>query len=164
MEHANVGAEVKAKSDALRLLAFKPRSVAEMRDRLKRKKYPDNVVSDVIESLKKHGFLNDEQFARLYANSRMHTRPQGKRQLEFDLSRKGLPKELVARTMAGLDTPDEKETARQLVSVRFQKMTGLSDQKKKTRLFGFLKRRGFSSGTIFSVMKELFKEIPPEDV
>lgn len=161
---------VKAKSDALRLLSFKPRSVRELEDRLKRKKYAPALVEKVIEGLKGQGLLDDEKFARLLAHSTVYSRPMGKKRLEFDLSRKGLSKDTVQKTLDSLGDYDEKKAARDLVFGRFQKMTGVSDEKKKARLFAFLRRRGFSTETIFSALSNLFSAtkrggsaFPPKD-
>ncbi len=147
---------IKAKSDALRLLSFRARSVKELEDRLKKKKFAPGLIEKVIQGLKSQGLLDDEKFARLFAHSSVYTRPMGKQRLEFDLSRKGLSKETVQKALDSLGDYDEKKAASDLISGRFQKMTGLSDEKKKTRLFAFLRRRGFSSETIFSVLSGLF--------
>ena len=147
---------VKAKSDALRLLSFKPRSVEEMRERLRLKRYGPAVIDSVIESLKRQGLLDDAKFAKLFAHSRIYTRPSGRRQLEFDLKKKGLSRDLITATLETFRDTDERQMARDLVLTRFRKMTGVQAGKKKARLFGFLKRRGFGNGIIFSVLNELF--------
>jgi regulatory protein len=149
--------EAKAKSDALRLLAFKPRSVGEMRDRLKLKKHAPDVIEQTVDALVKQGLLDDEKYARLYAHSQIYARPQGKRQLAFDLKRKGLAKDLVARTLEGLGDYDERQAAKDLVAGRFRKMSGVTDRTKKTRLYAFLKRRGFSNDAIFGALSDLFR-------
>ena len=156
-------AAVKIKSDALRLLSFRPRSISEMRKRLKMKRYSSELIDETIDFLKLHGFLDDEKFAQLYANSRTSTRPSGRRQLAFDMERQGVPKGIVTKTMEGLTEYDEHAAARELVSLKFAKMSGVSDEKKKARLFGFLKRRGFSNGIIFDVLKQLFSEVEDLD-
>lgn len=149
---------LKAKSDALRLLSFRPRSVRELQDRLKKKKYAPTLVEKVLRGLKGQGLLDDEKYARLFAHSTVYTRPMGKRKLEFDLSRKGLSKDIVQKTLDSLGDYDEKKAARDLVFGRFRKMTGVPDEKKKARLFAFLRRRGFSTEVIFSVLSSLFQE------
>jgi len=147
---------LKAKSDALRLLSFSARSGAELRSRLKMKKYPDAIVDEVIDSFQKQGFIDDVKFARLFAESRVYSRPSGKRQLEIDLKKKGLSGELVRQTVAELKDYDEKGMIRTLVLKRLKAMTGVSREKKKMRIYGFLKRRGFESEAIFSVMNKIF--------
>lgn len=146
---------LKAKSDALRLLSFRPRSVKEMQDRLRLKKYPEAMIRDVVDFLKKQGFLNDEKFAKLYAESRVYSRPTGRRQLAFDMKQKGISAPLVEETLSNITDYDEKKMAKDLAVKRFDRMSGLSAEKKKARLFGFLKRRGFGADTIFSVLSEL---------
>ncbi|MBI3316236.1 MAG: RecX family transcriptional regulator [Candidatus Omnitrophica bacterium] len=130
-----------------------------MRSRLRlKRKYDGALIEEIIESLKRQGFLNDEKFAQVYAQSRVYVRPVGRRQLEIDLKKKGLSGDLVRGALEKLSDYDEKKAARDLVSSRFQKMTGVSREKKKARLYGFLKRRGFNPDTIFSVMADLFKD------
>jgi len=147
---------LKAKNDALRLLSFRPRSTSELRKRLKIKKYPDEITNKVVDIFTKTGLLDDRKFAKLFANSRIYTRPTGRRRLEFDLKKSGVSESVASETLAGLGDYDEKNTAKELVRNRFARMTGLSDEKKKARIFGFLQRRGFSSSVIFTVLSELF--------
>jgi len=150
---------LKAKSDALRLLSFSSRSVEELKKRLlMKKKYSVPLVEEVIESFKKQGLLDDVKFAKLYASSRVYSRPSGRRQLEIDLKRKGVSGQLIGETLKNLEDYDEKKIAKELVSTRFLKMAGLPREKKKARLYALLKRRGFGDDVIFSVFDELFKK------
>ncbi|MGH7197755.1 MAG: regulatory protein RecX [Candidatus Omnitrophota bacterium] len=151
-------ADLKIKTDALRLLSFRPRSVAELRQRLKMRRYPAGAVENVIDMLTRQGLLNDEKFVKLFAQSRISTRPVAKRQLEIDLKKKGLSKELIGTALADLKDYDEKAAARELVFRRFEKMGNIPDEKKRSRIYGFLKRRGFDNDTIFSVLDGLFKD------
>ena len=158
---------LKVKTDALRLLSFRPRSVEELRARLRRKRYPAEVIEETVAQLSKHGLLDDERFARWVAASAVHTRPIGKKQIELDLKKRGVRPEAIAGALAGIGDYDEKTVAKDLVFKRFQKMTGLSKEKKKARLFSFLKRRGFETGASLDALGELFKgeetgEVTPE--
>ena len=49
----------KIKSDALRLLSFRPRSEKELRQRLKLKKHPAPLIEEVLDLLKRQGMLDD---------------------------------------------------------------------------------------------------------
>src|SRR5262245_50401272 len=56
---------------ALNLLSYKPRSLAEMRSRLMEKDWAEEAVVDqVLVRLEELGYLNDEEFAANFANSR----------------------------------------------------------------------------------------------
>ncbi|MBI4352771.1 MAG: regulatory protein RecX [Candidatus Omnitrophica bacterium] len=149
---------LQAKSEALKLLAVRPRSVRELEERLRRKKHAQAVILQVVEELKRQGLLDDEKFAKLYAHSRIYTKPVSKKKIEEDLKRKGVSGDIAQKTLVSFGE-DEKARARELILRRFEKMTGISDEKKKMRLYGFLKRRGFGSEVIFGVLGELFQGV-----
>ncbi len=158
MADSELAGEEKVKSDALRLLSVRPRSVEELRGRLKLKKHSADAIETVLDLFKKQGLLDDEKFSRLWAGSKTMARPVGKKQLEMDLKKKGVSSSIIEETLSNLTDYDEKEAVRKLVTARFRRMEGLPAEKKKARLFGFLKRRGFSSDAIFTVLDELVKE------
>lgn len=81
---------------AVKLLAAKPRSVGELRERLMEKNWTNaEIVDGVIEKLEEYKYLNDEQFAADLAVSKLRQKPQGKRRLQQSLSQKKLSKENV---------------------------------------------------------------------
>ncbi len=59
---------------------------------------------------------------------------------------------------------DEKSTALELAGPRFRRMKGLPRGKQKARIYGFLKRRGFSAETTFQVMDTLFKGVSDDEL
>src|SRR5262245_23039447 len=71
---------------AVKLLAAKPRSIAELRERLLRGNGTnEDVVNTVISRLQEYGYLDDERFAFSYASYKVKQRPVGRRRLERDL-------------------------------------------------------------------------------
>ena len=72
---------------AVRLLAAKPRSIRELRERLLEKLWTnEEIVERVLEKLKEYKYLDDEQFARDVAVSKLRQKPQGKRRLQQTMS------------------------------------------------------------------------------
>ena len=57
----------RARSHALRLLKFRPRSEAELRRRLIQKGFSSSVAEALLAEMKRQGLLNDSKFARLFA-------------------------------------------------------------------------------------------------
>src|SRR5229473_1952894 len=69
-----------------KLLAAKPRSVEELRERLSEGRGAAKaVVEEVIERLREYGYLDDARFAQSYASLRVQQRPIGRQRLERDL-------------------------------------------------------------------------------
>src|SRR5580765_6827047 len=67
----------------VKLLAAKPRSIAELRERLLEKAWTnEEIVDRVLDKLKSYGYLDDQQFALDTALSKIRGRPQGRRRLE----------------------------------------------------------------------------------
>src|SRR3982751_111822 len=86
---------------AVKLLAAKPRSVRELRERLLEKMSTDEtIVEAVLEKLKEYKYLDDEQFARDVAISKIRQKPVGKRRLMQAMSTKKLDKETVSNAVA----------------------------------------------------------------
>ncbi|HEY5445390.1 MAG TPA: RecX family transcriptional regulator, partial [Pyrinomonadaceae bacterium] len=71
---------------AVKLIAAKSRSVAELRERLLQSRQSNKSdVEAVISRLKEYGYLDDERFAFSYATLKVKQRPIGRRRLERDL-------------------------------------------------------------------------------
>src|SRR5688572_28375545 len=70
---------------AVKLLAAKPRSVAELRDRLLERCSNKAIVETVIARLREYGYLDDERYALGYASAKLRQQPMGRRRLQQDL-------------------------------------------------------------------------------
>src|SRR5687768_14165084 len=87
---------------AVKLLAAKPRSIGELRERLLEKTWTnDEIVSSVLEKLKEYGYLDDAKYATELALSKLRQKPQGKRRLQQAMSQKKLDRETLD---AAIDT------------------------------------------------------------
>ena len=149
----------KAKKDALRLLSFRARSIQELRGRLTRKNHTPALVEQVIGFCLKQGLLDDEKFAKLYALSRIQSRPVGKNLIQRDLQSKGVSAQVVLQALGTLVDFDEKQTALNMATRRHQRMSGLAENVSKARLYGFLKRRGFTGEAVFYALSKLYSRV-----
>ncbi len=144
---------------AVKLLAAKPRSIEELRERLLEKNWTnDEIVSGVIEKLEEYGYLNDEKFASDLAISKLRQKPQGKRRLQFTLSRKKLSKENVE---AAVESAFEKLPEARLIEDAIEKLfrlKGVPQTREDTRKFyDHLLRRGFGFELIRTKLSEMSK-------
>jgi regulatory protein len=130
---------------AVKLLAAKPRSVAELRERLLRRKgTTEAVVETVISRLQEYGYLDDERFAFSYASFKVKQRPLGRRRLARDLKLKKVASEVAneALEMVYAETSEE-----QLIDRAIEKRLRLRGRPKNRieakSLFDHLLRQGF---------------------
>jgi regulatory protein len=84
---------------AARFLEVRPRSIDEVRRRLREAGYRADLVDGAIERLADLGMLDDEAFARAWVESRDRARPRGERALRSELRRKGVSGALIAEVL-----------------------------------------------------------------
>lgn len=142
---------------AVNLLAFKARSVTELRERLLEKNWASaEIVEEVIEKLTFYGYLNDEAFAKSVASSQIRQKPVGRRVLEQKLKLKKLDKETVAYAIekALEETPESELIDRAIVRrLRLKGMPETREDKKK--LYDYLLRQGFSYDLVGDKMRKI---------
>jgi regulatory protein len=145
---------------AVRLLAAKPRSVAELRERLLEKLWTnEQIVDGVIEKLKEYKYLDDEQFARDVAVSKLRQKPQGKRRLQQAMSQKKLDREIVENAIRNAF---EKHPEEELIDAAIEKrirLKGLPERREdEKKFYDHLMRLGFGYGLIKEKLNELRSE------
>jgi len=126
---------------ALRLLAYRPRSERELRDRLARKSFRRPIVNETVARMRELGYLNDAEFARFYADTQQASRPRSQRIVRLELRRRGVAQEVAEEAT---ETIDDEEAAYRAASRRVASLRRLEYQAFRERLGGFLTRRGFS--------------------
>lgn len=130
---------------AVKLLTARPRSVAELRERLLQSgNANDSVVETVISRLREYGYLDDERFAFGYGSLKVKQRPIGRRRLERDLKLKKVEGNVAdeALELIYTETPEE-----ELIDRAIQRRVRLRGRPKSRMeaksLFDHLLRQGF---------------------
>lgn len=139
----------RAKEKALWLISYRDHSEGELRQKLRRD-FGEEAVDKAVERLCELGLINDESFARKYAESLSH-KHMSQRQIEQKLRQKGLDKDLADEAVEDLDL-DEKEEIRALINKKY--LRKLSDEGDLRRTVAALQRRGFGYSDIRSVIEE----------
>lgn len=145
----------KARDSALRLLARRDHSKAELQRKLVSRGFDRTTIEAVISQLAQAGYLDDRRFAVRWAESAMESgRCVGSR-LRMELRQRGVPPDIAEQTVSELTAGfDELPAARALLDRRFPGFDPLSsDDREKRRIFGFLQRRGFPTRTILALLK-----------
>jgi regulatory protein len=130
---------------AIKLLAAKSRSVAELRELLlERRGVNKTNVEDVITRLREYGYLDDERFAFGYASLRVRQRPIGRQRLKRDLALKKVDQAVADEA---LDLVFEEVSEEELIDRAIEKRIRLRGRPKNRleakSLFDHLMRQGF---------------------
>lgn len=151
----------RAREDAYRLLSFRARSEHEIAERLRQKGYEDELIADVLASLRKYGFVNDEEFANTWVSSRGKTR--GRQALSHELRQKGIARDTARDVLESRSSSVECDAARAAAIKRVGERPTDKSREAKARLSGFLARRGFGWETIKPVLAELYGSTENEE-
>jgi regulatory protein len=144
----------RAHSAALRFLSHRQRSESEVRTRLQRS-FPAPLVDQVIEALKERHVLDDSEFARQWTESRDSLKPRSARAVERELLAKGVEQGLASDAVRGLD---DEENAYRAGLARSARMDVTDLNAFRGRLWGYLKRRGFSDSVSRKAIDRVWRE------
>lgn len=142
---------------AVNLLAYKPRSVVELRTRLMEKEWTNSqIVEEVLQKLEGYGYLNDGQFAKDFAASQLRGKPIGKRVLQQKLVMKKLDKETITAAIENAfeETP-EAEVIERAVAKRLRLKGKPETREDSKKFYDYLLRQGFSYDLVSSKMREI---------
>lgn len=129
---------------AVKLLAAKPRSIAELRERLAERCSSKTVVETVIARLREYGYLDDERYALSYASAKVRQQPIGRRRLELSLRRKKVDRAVSdeALNQVFAETP-EAELLDRAIEKRIRLRGRPKTRAEAKSLFDHLLRQGF---------------------
>lgn len=140
---------------ALHYLSYRPRSEAELRRRLYRGGFGDDVVNKVVARLKERKLVDDMVFAQFWKDNRQSFSPRSRRLIELELRQKGVASETAGEVTRGLDD----EASAYEVGLRKSRHLPTSDYDEfRRRLFGHLRRRGFDYEVIDQVVTRVWQE------
>lgn len=134
----------RARERALYLLDRKPYSISELTDKLMKNRYPESVIEQVIEFLKKYGYADDEKYAELYVNSYISKR--SRKQIRYDLLRKGVEKEIVEECLEQCE--EAEQNGFEKLFLRYVNGKDLSDYSVRQKVFRYFYGKGFSTSLI----------------
>ena len=149
---------------AINYLSFRPRSQEEVRRYLRKKETPPEIIDAVLARLNQLDYLDDKAFASFWVENREQFNPRGSRALRNELRLKGVDREIVEETVS-----DEQDAELALRAARkkaqlLAQSPGIDYTKFRSRLGGFLQRRGFSYEVVSRTVRTLWEELKAEDI
>ena len=146
----------KAKQAAVNLLSYRPRSIKEVSNRLVQKGWNQDLADRVTGELVDKGYLNDEEFAAIFARDRAKNKCLGPVALKSELIKTGVAQKIIEQTIEAVYS---KYPADELIQ-RLMKKRGIDldvplVKKEKQRFINLLKRKGFTWDQMESVVRNL---------
>ena len=152
---------------AVGMLARRMRTVRDLRRLMKTRAFPgaegEAAIDAVVARLIELNYLSDTRFAADYTRLRKEGEKFGRRRVQQDLMGKGIASELVGAALgAAYEGVDEVALAREYCARKRMKQP--THEKETARTMGRLLRAGFSSGTVFKVLRQWGVEVEEFEV
>jgi regulatory protein len=136
-------------------LSYRPRSQAELRQRLGKRGFDADNVAAVLTKLKAQGLVDDLAFAQFWKDNRQSFRPRSQWLTRMELRQKGVAEEIIDRVAAQVD--DEDSAYRAAVS-KARRLSTADYEGFSRSLSEYLKRRGFGYGLIKPTVERVWQE------
>lgn len=140
---------------AIRYLGYRPRSEAEVRQRLQRHGFDNDCTEKVLAKLKEQGLVDDTAFALFWKENRESFSPRSRWLTKLELQRKGLDGGIIEQVVGEVDDSD---SAYRAALSKTRRLSPSDYQGFRRRLGEHLRRRGFSYEVINDTIERVWKE------
>jgi regulatory protein len=145
----------KVLNKAYSLLSRRDHSRKQLFDKLRQRGYSQEIIDEVISELQAAGYLDDTAFACRFAGARLKALPMGKKRLVSELVQKGIDTETAEQAVGeAYSAFDELDVARGVAQKRVSCYRDETVAKRRQKLTGFLRQRGFDWENIIIVVNE----------
>lgn len=141
----------RAKEKALYLIEYRSRTRKEISDKLI-PLYGERASELAIERLEELGLIDDEKYAREYAEQLIFRKKLSGERAAFELFKKGIDKELAEEIISELDA-DPVSQISELLQTKYARR--LSSEKERSRTFNSLRAMGYRWSDIKEAMNGL---------
>jgi len=147
------------KQRAFRLLGRRQHSSSELRRKLWNKDYEQKLIDEVIEDLKKNGYLNDKEFIRAFVAEKSKTKNWSSKKIKGELFKRGVASKLIDELLSGQPTESDLESAIKLAKKKYEVLLkrNLEPKELRNKLSTYLFSKGFEYDLIKEVISKLIK-------
>lgn len=149
---------------ALRLLAYRDRTVHEMRTRLRDKGFASPAIDAAVDRLKNLSYLDDLTYATRFIADALAARPAGPRYITDRLRLKGVHPDVVREALEQ-NYPAElsEQQAYRAAAKRLKRLRNEEPMARRRKLAGFLSRRGFSYDDVQKALRRALGELEEDN-
>lgn len=139
---------------AVRLLARREHSRAELRDKLLKRKHPSDLIEQVLDQLAERNLQCDVRFAESYTRMRVQ-RGYGGNKIRAELQTRALSRDIIENALATYEAEWIDNAVSALQKKYSEGVLAQSSVKELAKMQRFLWSRGYNSADISSAIKSL---------
>jgi regulatory protein len=139
---------------ALRLLARRELSEAQVRQRLARRQHDAAAIDDAVARLKDARSLDDDRAAAAIARTEVAVRGRGRSRVRRQIEAAGIAPAVAARAVdAAFAEVDDEALLQNAIGRRLRGRPHIADDREMQRLYRYLVGQGFESDRVLSALR-----------
>lgn len=143
-----------ALSKAERYCAYQERSQQEVRDKLYEWGLWPDAVENIITTLIGSNFLNEERFAKAYAQGKFNQKGWGRIKIKQGLKFKRVSGPLIKKALQVIDPDEYLNVLQRLLDKKAASITEKEPYKRRYKLQQYALGRGFENDLILDILKD----------
>ena len=145
----------RAKLRCMYLLKSRDYTKHELAQKLRKEYYSEEIIERAVTYVASYGYVDDIRYAKAYIHYAGKTK--SRKQIEFDLMKKGISKDVITSAFDELNELEELESEEELIQALLVKKHYKNEEatvEELRKIIGFLYRKGFSLDKIYKVVGE----------
>ena len=138
---------------ALRFIGYKQRTEVEVINKLEHLEFPSEIINNIMSELKEKRYVDDKEFASQWIELRGESKPRSKKNIKFELRKKGISGEIIDDALD--KAPDDLEMAIRLGKKYLNRYSAINDDEFRKKMTGVFSRRAFT----YSIVKDALEEL-----
>ena len=141
----------RAKKKALAILDKTMSSKEQIRTKLRRNDFGDDVIDKVIELLEEYNLLNDYEYTRAYISS--YQNKKSLRELKFELQKRGIDRDIIEELISNIDSSEIEIANIEKIVRKYRDANGNIPIEKRQKVMASLYRKGYDKNNILKVIE-----------
>lgn len=145
------------KQAALSYASYKPRTVKQISEKLRSKKFSDEMIRIGLDFLANFDLVDDNRYAESFIKEYIERKPTSKFRVLQELTAKGIDRELAENAVNDF-YPEHRalEFARKTAEKKLRLISNKPLDKQKSSLITYLQRQGFKWEVISNIIHDIF--------
>ena len=144
----------RALNKAVNSIKFSDKCEYDIRQKLRELYYDGEIIDHTVDKLKSYGYIDDYRYAGGYI--RRHLAKKGLRVIEYELSAKRIPQDIIEQAVADAEIPDEMDTIASIIRKRysFNDLTA-----KRDKIMAYMYGKGFDHRKVSACIRQMQIEL-----
>lgn len=146
---------------ALKYISRRAYSKEELRKKLIQQKFDNNFIEKVLDELEIKNLINDESYARLFADEKIKSKRWGKNKIKAELIKRGISADIISDVLnEKFSDESEIEKGMELAKKKLKQLIKrkIDSKKIQVNIYSFLVSRGYDYDSCKQIVEKLLRE------